>query len=260
MVSVKTTLRNIANNTCSSHLILEKHIFSTSDCCRVFQAISNNTSQQPIQFLTIRGCRIDMDSLVAMLSKNNTLTVLTLWHIGLNDNDICILAKELSNNTVLKRLKINETFNNDSLLQLTLALSTNTCITTLDLSGCNIGDKDVYLITNMLSKNTTINVLSLECIEIGDKGVIELMSRQNNLTSLNLNYINISTEGIKLLTKQIMTNMCITNIFVDKTNQELQKLLARNVIHKKYKYSFDIPDELNNIIKHYVSDYCYHLF
>jgi hypothetical protein len=138
MTSVKTTLRNIANNTCGSHLILEKHIFSTSNCCRVFQAISNNTYQQPIQFLTIKSCRIDMDSLVAMLSKNNTLTMLTLCHIGLNDNDICILAKELSNNTVLKNLQINETFNNDSLLQLTSALSTNTCITTLYLSGCTV--------------------------------------------------------------------------------------------------------------------------
>jgi hypothetical protein len=252
MVSVKNTLRNIANNNIYS-LILEKHIFSPNDCMRVLKAVSTNTS---LTGLTIRGCRTDMDALTIMLSNNNSLTTLTLCHIGLTDNDIYTLAKSLSINTNLKMLSINETINKEALRALTKALETNTSITYLDLSGCNIDDTDIPLITDMLSKNTSITSLDLEWTHIGDKGIVELMTSQNNLLSLNLNHTAISTN---VLTKTMMNNTNIIYIFVDNSPITLTKLLARNFIHKQYKCRFDIPDELNSLVNKYISNYCYYL-
>jgi hypothetical protein len=250
MVSVKNTLRNIANNNIYS-LILEKHIFSPNDCVRVFKAISNNTS---LTGLTIRGCRTDMDALTIMLSNNNSLSSLTLRHIELTDNDIYRLASALSFNTNLKMLCISETINKEPLKELTKALMTNTSITYLDLSGCNIDDTDIPLITDMLSKNTSITSLNLDFTDIGDKGIVELMTNPNNLLSLNLNHTAISTN---VLTKTMMNNTNIIYIFVDNTPITLNKLLARNFIHKQYKCRFDIPDELNSLVNKYISNYCY---
>ena len=252
MVSVKNTLRDIVNNNIYS-LILEKHMFSPSDCVRVFKAVSTNTS---LRGLTIRGCRTDIDSLSIMLSNNNSLTSLTLCHIGLTDNDIYILARELAINTNLKMLCINEKFNKESLQELIRTLTTNTSITYLDLSGCNIDDTDITLITDMLSKNTSITSMDLEWTNIGDKGIVELMSSPNNLLSLNLNRTAISTN---VLTKTMMNNTNIIYIFLDNSPITLTKLLARNVILKQYKCHFDIPDELNDLVYKHISNYCYYL-
>lgn len=252
MISVKNTLRNIANNNIFN-LILEKHIFSPNDCVRVLGSLSSNTS---LTGLTIRGCKTDMDALTIMLSNNNSLASLTLCHIGLTDNDIYILSRELSINTNLKMLCINEKFNKESLKELTEALETNTGITYLDLSGCNIDDTNIILITDMLSKNTSITSMDLEWTNIGDKGIVELMTSPNNLLSLNLNHTAISTN---VLTKTMMNNTNIIYIFLDNSPITLTKLLARNVMLKQYKCRFDIPDELNVLVNKYISNYCYYL-
>jgi hypothetical protein len=252
MVSVKNTLRDIANNNIYS-LILEKHIFSPNDCVRVFKTVSSNTS---LTGLTIRGCKIDIDTLAIMLSNNNSLTSLALCHIGLTVNDIYTLAKSLSINTNLKMLCINEKINKEPLKELTKALETNNSITYLDLSGCNIDDTDITLITDMLSKNTSITSLNLDWTDIGDKGIVELMTNPNNLLSLNLIHTAISTN---VLTKTMMNNTNIIYIFVDNSPITLKKLLARNFIHKQYKCRFDIPDELNSLVNKYISNYCYYL-
>lgn len=252
MVSVKNTLRNIANNNIFK-LILEKHIFSPNDCVRVLGSLSSNTS---LTGLTIRGCRTDMDTLAIMLSNNNSLTSLALCHIGLTDNDIYTLAKSLSINTNLKMLCITDTFSKESLKSLTTGLANNKSITHLNLSGCNTDDTDITLITDMLSKNTSITSLNLEWTDIGDKGIVELMTSPNNLLSLNLNHTAISTN---VLTKTMMNNTNIIYIFLDNSPITLKKLLARNFIHKRYKCRFDIPDELNVLVNKYISNYCYYL-
>ena len=248
---VKTTIKNILDNKIVS-VKLEKHIFSPNDVKRALEAISTSTT---VEYLTIVQCRTDMCSLIDTLCKNKKISGLKLCYINL---DINIFSKALPNFTNLTRLEINDKFSKESLEVLTKALASNTSIKSLILSSPDFNDEYVSLITHMLATNN-ITSLSLESTNIGDNGLEELMLSPNNLNSLCLKNTAISINGVKLLTKYIIHNTKITNIFLDKNYLVLSKLLARNCIHTKYNYAFDIPLELNNLIQQHVSNYCYYL-
>jgi hypothetical protein len=101
------------------------------------------------------------------------------------------------------------------------ALKKNTTITTLYLSGNNIGDKGAEKLAKALEKNTTITKLSLRSNNIGKAGaevLAQALKENKTLTELDLGWNNIGDEGAEKLAEALKNNETLTTLDLSDNN------------------------------------------
>jgi Ran GTPase-activating protein (RanGAP) involved in mRNA processing and transport len=101
------------------------------------------------------------------------------------------------------------------------ALKKNTTITTLYLSGNNIGDKGAEKLAKALEKNTTITKLSLRSNNIGKAGaevLAQALKENKTLTELDLGWNNIGDEGAEKLAEALKNNETLTTLDLSVNN------------------------------------------
>ncbi len=126
------------------------------------------------------------------IAKNNFWTSLSLWANNLGDDGAIALAE----NKFLTYLDVNSNQIGPAGAQ---ALAKHTCLTTLIIFGNQLGDDGAAC----FAENRHLSVLDMGYNEIGDKGA-ELLAADNRiLTSLNIEYNQITQVGALALIKKM---------------------------------------------------------
>ena len=153
----------------------------------------------PLQACTL-GMITRLDFFLKSLSFNVSLTDLDL-HLS-------------SLRTMFSRAKID----NKEIDQLSQALSVNTELTHLNLSGNEIGESGAQLLSEALSVNTKLTHLNLSGNQIGKSGAQLLsnaLSVNTKLTHLNLSGNQIGKSGAQLLSNALFYNTTLTHLNLD---------------------------------------------
>ena len=153
----------------------------------------------PLQACTL-GMITRLDFFLKSLSFNVSLTDLDL-HLS-------------SLRTMFSRAKID----NKEIDQLSQALSVNTELTHLNLSGNEIGESGAQLLSEALSVNTKLTHLNLSGNEIGESGaqlLSEALSVNTKLTHLNLSGNQIGKSGAQFLSDALFYNTTLTHLNLD---------------------------------------------
>ena len=92
-------------------------------------------------------------------------------------------------------------------------LKVNTCLTTLDLSGNEIGAADTESLSEALKVNTCLTTLDLSLNYIDAAGAVSLseaLKVNTCLTTLNLSWNKIGAAGAESLSEALKVNTCLT--------------------------------------------------
>ena len=153
----------------------------------------------PLQACTL-GMITRLDFFLKSLSFNVSLTDLDL-HLS-------------SLRTMFSRAKID----NKEIDQLSQALSVNTKLTHLNLSGNEIGESGAQLLSNALSVNTKLTHLNLSGNQIGKSGAQRLSNAlfyNTKLTHLNLDDNLVGPLGVAYLSLALVVNTTLTYLNLD---------------------------------------------
>lgn len=174
--------------------------------------------------------------------KNNdpTLRNLDLALRGLENREIEELVDALSTNTTITTLDLsmNQSLTVEGLGLLAAALSTNTTIQNFNFNGNEIGDEGAEILATVLLANKSIAELGLTETEIGDEGAEKLanaLSTNKTLKTLFLDRNRIGDEGARKLAGALSTNKILTRLFLRGNNEievattnEIKRLTRRN--------------------------------
>ena len=181
----------------------------------------------PLQACTL-GMITRLDFFLKSLSFNVSLTDLDL-HLSslrtmfsrakIDNKEIDQLSQALSVNTELTHLNLsgNEIGEYGAQL-LSKALSVNTKLTHLNLSGNQIGKSGAQLLSNALSVNTELTHLNLSGNQIGKSGaqfLSDALFYNTTLTHLNLDDNLVGPDGVAYLSLALVVNTTLTYLNLD---------------------------------------------
>jgi Ran GTPase-activating protein (RanGAP) involved in mRNA processing and transport len=208
----------------------------------LFKFLASNST---LVFLLLIDSNIDCVALGSALASNSTPISLKLCN---NRIDECSneLFKGLAFNSTLTSLDLTGTeIGDDGCIALSKALSVNSTLTSLDLNGIKIRDGGCIALSKALSVNSTLTKLNLNDSWIEDIGCIALskaLSVNSTLTKLNLNDNMITSEGAFALFNVLTVNSTLTflSIFIidddiTRIHKDLNKIIERNMNNKKLK-------------------------
>jgi len=208
--------------------------------------IAMNTGLSKLDFSSnwhLVSSRDAINALASYLQGNTTLQELNLSSIGSFFGMLEEITKALHTNSTLQKLVLS---NNHCHLWGRIIgnlLQNNGTLLELDVSKCNIFEKDLKGITEGLQVNTTLKTLNISYNSIFDGGVIclhECLKVNCTLKKLNLSANEIEKEGSKLIGMEIIQfnntlqqlNISLNRVFDEgvefitnylKSNNSLQK-------------------------------------
>ena len=126
------------------------------------------------------------------------------------------LSLALTVNTTVTTLNLQETcLNSDGAYSISEALRKNNSLTTLDLSGNSIGDKGADSLSEALAVNNSLSSLHLSSNSISDEGATFLsraLKDNTSLTTLNLSDNSIEDDGASSLSEALKFNTSLTTL------------------------------------------------
>ena len=129
---------------------------------------------------------------------------------------IAALSQALTVNTSLTTLNLSgHSIGDEGATSLSQALAVNTSLTTLDLSEKSIGAEVATSLSQALAVNTTLTTLNLSGNSIGAEGATSLsqaLAVNTTLTTLNLSGNSIGAEGATSLSQVLAVNTSLTNL------------------------------------------------
>ena len=194
--------------------------------------LSNLTSLKRLDLAHTSISTQEVGQLAELLSHSQThkLEYLNLMYSLKSPESTSHILTALSNNTTLREIVLTGAHvSENNLSLLTSALRTNTTLRTLDLIYCKINDNMVSEITSALCDNSTLQTLDLYGNAFGPSGataLAEMLRRNNTLQELDVRRNAIGEEGTLKLASSL------------EHNETLEKL----VIDEKYEHS--LPSEL----------------
>eukprot|EP00161_Ancyromonas_sigmoides_P026440 TRINITY_DN91_c0_g3_i1.p1 TRINITY_DN91_c0_g3~~TRINITY_DN91_c0_g3_i1.p1 ORF type:complete len:1427 (+),score=-72.80 TRINITY_DN91_c0_g3_i1:350-4630(+) len=157
----------------------------------------------------------------ALLAMRNGAAELDLSNQTLDNADVMYLARELRNN--------------------------NTTLTSLNLSGCNVGEMGALEIRAALRENKmALTSLNLSGCNIGVMGVHELgggLRHNTTLTSLNLSGCYLGKMGARVLGIALESNTALITLYCDGGEHEIGQALLHNSTRLRFVLnSLSLPE------------------
>ena len=202
------------------------------ECAKCKESLQSQLLREFGVRLPLQACTLGMitrlDFFLKSLSFNVSLTDLDL-HLSslrtmfsrakIDNKEIDQLSQALSVNTELTHLNLsgNEIGEYGAQL-LSKALSVNTKLTHLNLSGNQIGKSGAQLLSNALSVNTELTHLNLSGNQIGKSGaqfLSDALFYNTTLTHLNLDDNLVGPDGVAYLSLALVVNTTLTYLNLD---------------------------------------------
>lgn len=180
------------------------------------RAEDNDPELDLISFTTKDLSKDQLISLLIALKNNTHVKILTLY--GPNH---ALLASKYTVEVLEKRpeLKVDsifgDTFDSDTIHQLSAMLQNNKSITHLNLNYNNLDHKDALIISEALKKNETLTHLSLFSNNFKDSGVIEiakLIRVNTTLLKIDLRINGITDQGVGALAHALRVNHTLKSL------------------------------------------------
>ena len=212
----------------------------------LFKSLQSNTAltELILGFTALRSS--DMQSLVQMLTSNNTLSVIDISNndIGLGGCQYLADCRNISLDKLIMRwceLGVNGA---DKIGEM---LYHDTSITSVDLAYNNIGDHGVEKLVKHLKSNHTIkhlNLLSNEITSVGANHLSKLFSLDHTaINSLQLGKNPLKDKGVDLM----LHSITITMEYVGLCNTESSCSSVSTALHKIKSISLTPPDNCSGI-------------
>ena len=199
--------------------------------------IIKNLNKCIVRELHIKSTPLDntcISTLAEILSENKTIKILYLHSTPLtDDSNIKQIIDVLSDkNTTLESLRLCSVtgITYEDILHLSDMISNNSTLTTLQISDCNITDKQVQYIGKGLSKNQTLTTLSISANPLitsaSTDTIVELIKTTKSLTVLYLHdHTSFKDDDIKTICTALTKESTIEKLYITKEHEEYCKTL-----------------------------------
>ena len=155
--------------------------------------------------------------LVTVLQENITMKILDIsGNCGIAVNGAKSLGRALSGNSSLEQLNISGTsIGDEGVAHIANALHTNTTMKVLDVKNCGISYRGAESLGRALSVNSSLEQLIISGTSIGDEGVAHIANfLQTNTTMkvLDVSYCGISNKGAETLARPLAASSCLETL------------------------------------------------
>lgn len=184
----------------------------------IFYALKNSS----IEVLLLGSCSIPLQGVRALggsrgvlLEPTVRLTMLDLSENELRSDAAQIIGSALQSNQTLRSLKMSYNPIGSGIKALAAGLKSNTTLTGLDLSGCDIGTDHARFLAQILQTNRTLTELRLSQNQLGNDGVEEVaaaLCENCSLRALGLRETDLEDQGIKALARALVSNQTLTEL------------------------------------------------
>ena len=222
--------------------ITELYLLGNRDISGVASLLSNLTSLKRLDLGETSISTQEVGLLAKLLSHSqpHKLEYLDLSDSLKSPESTSLILTALSNNTTLREINLTGAHvSENNLSLLTSALTTNTTLRKLDLSHCKINDNMVSEITSALCDNSTLQTLDLWGNAFGRSGATALagmLRRNNTLQELYVRRNTIGEEGTLKLATSLEHNKTLKKLVID---EEYEHSLPPELLLKtKYRIAF----------------------
>lgn len=152
----------------------------------IFGALAKNRSLKTLCITRMELGKDELQALAGSLRANDVLKSLQLDAAGVNSVGLAALVEGLRDSSVLAQLSLNDnplcSPNNEGMLMLADALTTNDCLLCVQMLGCGLGVVELDAMSACLERNNTLIQMSLDA----DPGLpVATVSRFHSLLQRN---------------------------------------------------------------------------
>jgi Ran GTPase-activating protein (RanGAP) involved in mRNA processing and transport len=227
-------------------LKISYNLFGNDTCIEIINALQGNPS---LRVLEIAGVRMDASAVVVLsrlLDETNPLSKCQLTSLRMYDNGIGeigarAIAQALVSNKTLQTLELGNSWSDNgeneigdlAVEHIALALQVNTCLTTIDLTGCAVRAKGGAALAVAISKNKTLKRLNLsENRNLGDglRAIVGLGGADGcALEALLLSSCKVDSTSLALLASALPRTPSLTELDLhnnDFSTSDMERILG----------------------------------
>jgi len=167
------------------------------------------TESPSLNSINLYGCNIDtigVQFIAAAISKTEVLSFLDLGNNSIGSNEMQVIATAIKMNKSLTYINLNYNNLGGEGVSIMSVLIEENCLTSIDLIGNWIGDKDLEVLGNAINKSQVITSVDLRCNFITKNGVrflVRAIEESKSLAFINLSSNSIGDEGVQIIANAI---------------------------------------------------------
>ena len=183
--SLESWLRNLPRMKNLRHLILNHHVFSTSELKALENYLLTNPGLESLELGDIRISSSQWQVLIPHLSHLSHLKSLSLFGNKLHGETVKLLIKALSHHSHLTHLDLSGNALDAPAIHLLGHWLETQALRVLSLRLNSLGPQAIEALTQALEKNTSLESIDLAHTDLAGDGVVRLMKSLSGLSRLS---------------------------------------------------------------------------
>lgn len=170
---------------------------------------------QTTKSLSLEECRMGIEGFKQLCNAIKGNSVIEDLNILVPEGGMKYIADALYNHPSLTWLQLKGNFGKKEIIELAKALSQNSTLKQLDLSGCQVDDEGVGYLSEALKGNDSLEYLWLSDNKIkatGAKHLSELVEANKTLRTLYLRSNEIGVTGATFILKSLQKNSSLRDL------------------------------------------------
>lgn len=207
-------------------------------CNAFLKWVGNNTSLTELNLDSTFLAPENLAIFAASLEKNHQLTKLDLPCLNLTSELAATAVARIINYQVLRNLNLSHSTHSDEGLEIIeKALKENHQLHTLSIGTLDLRFSHLQMMMNVIKTHSSIKELSMQGTSLLETGkvecVSEMLTRNCNITSLNLSGCHIYVKQSKTLVEALQQNKSLCSLDLRETKlhgcqEDIMKLLREN--------------------------------
>lgn len=214
----------LTNNTNIQHLEISGTLIGNVGVLEISKALAQNTCVKTLilDSNNISGKNEGMTAIMENLSKNSSITYLSLSHNMISGPYARSIADYVEKNNCLKTLMMGGNSIGDVEISQIVDSLIDSQIQLLDISGNSLFNEGVLHLSELLKQNKTLQCLHIDRNRICANAFISLcdsLCTNNTLTQLSISNIK-NINNVRAMTKMLQTNSSIKTCRISDSNFE----------------------------------------